>query len=450
MHQRVEEGSGRAGGRLGGIADDLTGLLAGMQPWQLTSEQVLRGIDTAYRLATVAHTMAIRLVAEADRRKLPVDQGASCTAAWLTHTQRIRPSQARRDLLLAQLIGSSTGDGDGAGDGARVEGAVLGLRLAAGRLNLDQAGVIATGLGELPVDASPSTRLVAERLLVEEAQFCGPATLTRVGHTILERIDPDAADRRLGELLDREAREADRLRTGTRHVDGHGSVFYRFRLPVGDDAWIRPVLDTLAAPDPAVAGRLDGRTATQRLADAFVETFRRAQLAGDLPAAGGDRPRALITVSLDQLRTGLGAGRLVDTGDDLSIDVIRRLCCDAQIIPAVLGGPSQILDLGRARRTFDGPIRLAVIARDRGCIHPGCTRPARWCDVHHVTPWWNGGPTSLHNGVLVCGFHHKLYDAGSWQIHFAPDGTPESIPPYWIDLHQRPRRHERHHETDRT
>jgi hypothetical protein len=70
--------------------------------------------------------------------------------------------------------------------------------------------------------------------------------------------------------------------------------------------------------------------------------------------------------------------------------------------------------------------------------------------VHHVIPWWDGGRTALHNGALLCGYHHKLYDTGTWTLRFAPDGIPETIPPYWIDLQQRPRRHERHHHTDRT
>ncbi|MGI8700132.1 MAG: HNH endonuclease signature motif containing protein [Nocardioidaceae bacterium] len=89
------------------------------------------------------------------------------------------------------------------------------------------------------------------------------------------------------------------------------------------------------------------------------------------------------------------------------------------------------------------PLRVAVIARDQGCIHPGCTRPPRWCDVHHAIPWWAGGPTSLPNCVLLCGFHHKLYDKALWGISFAPDGVPEAIPPLWLDNERQPIRHER-------
>ncbi|MBA3310186.1 MAG: HNH endonuclease, partial [Nocardioidaceae bacterium] len=80
----------------------------------------------------------------------------------------------------------------------------------------------------------------------------------------------------------------------------------------------------------------------------------------------------------------------------------------------------------------------AVIARDHGCVHPGCDRPARWCDVHHVIAWWKGGRTSLHNGVTLCGFHHRLYDDETWRIRFAADHIPESIPPTWVDPNTNP------------
>jgi hypothetical protein len=225
-------------------------------------------------------------------------------------------------------------------------------------------------------------------------------------------------------------------------------VFYRFRVPVGDDALIWPILDSLAAPEPAGDG-IDGtdtRSPQQRLADAFVEAMRRVGLDESLPSKGGDRPRALIALGLETLKTGLGYGSMVDTGDLLSPSALRRQCCDAQVIPQVLRGESQLLDQGRAMRTATGPLRLAVISRDRGCIHPGCTRPPRWADVHHVIPWWNDGPTSLGNCELLCGAHHRLYDAGDWRIRFAVDGIPECIPPPWIDSNGRPRRHERYRE----
>ena len=328
-----------------------------------------------------------------------------------------------------------------------MEGAAVRRGLVSGDVNTAQARTIATALGELPEDATVSTRILAEELLVDEAALHGPVALARLGHRILERVDPDAADRKLAEQLAREEREARRLRSGTRFSDGHGSVWYKFRIPTGDDALVWPILDTLSTPEPATDDTSDPRTASQRLADAFVEALRRLALTADLPAKGGDRPRALIQLDLDTLRTGLGYGTLVDTGEQLDPATLRRLCCDAQIIPIVLGGDSQILDVGRARRTFHGPLRLAVIARDRGCIHPGCTRPPRWCGVPvQSSRRTHVGSRQSYMCSPPCGFHHRLYDTGTWTITFTPTGIPQSTPPPWIDPQQHPHRHERFHE----
>jgi hypothetical protein len=78
----------------------------------------------------------------------------------------------------------------------------------------------------------------------------------------------------------------------------------------------------------------------------------------------------------------------------------------------VLGPESQVLDVGRARRTVTGQLRRAVIARDRRCTWPGCDEPASRCEVHHaVTHWADGGSTSVDNSALLCWHHHDHVDA---------------------------------------
>lgn len=82
------------------------------------------------------------------------------------------------------------------------------------------------------------------------------------------------------------------------------------------------------------------------------------------------------------------------------------MACDAEIIPVVLGGHSEPLDVGRSRRLFTRAQRLALTTRDKGCSYPDCTVPATWCDAHHVTHWRHGGPTDLTNAALLCPRHH--------------------------------------------
>ncbi|MHA7239962.1 HNH endonuclease signature motif containing protein [Arthrobacter sp. TMS1-12-1] len=118
----------------------------------------------------------------------------------------------------------------------------------------------------------------------------------------------------------------------------------------------------------------------------------------------------------------------------LSARSIRRIACEADIIPLVLGGEGQVLDIGRAGRLFPPPLRRALVARDRGCAFPDCTIPASWCEAHHMTPWSHGGVTSIDNGVLLCSHHHHVIHLGQWGVE-SHDGIPWFTPPPHLARH---------------
>jgi hypothetical protein len=201
----------------------------------------------------------------------------------------------------------------------------------------------------------------------------------------------------------------------------------------------------VVAAGGAVGAPADDRTPGQRRADALVEVCRLALACGGLPDNGGDRPQVVVTVPFDPVRRALGAGTL-DTGERVSVATVRRLACDARILPAVLDTRGQPLDLGRERRLFTGPLRRALVLRDGGCAFPGCDRPARWCDGHHVRHWSDGGETSLANAVLLCGHHHRLIhdERAGWAVHIGLDGRPVFTPPAWLDPTRVPRRNPYH------
>ncbi|MHB8299326.1 MAG: HNH endonuclease signature motif containing protein, partial [Dermatophilaceae bacterium] len=94
------------------------------------------------------------------------------------------------------------------------------------------------------------------------------------------------------------------------------------------------------------------------------------------------------------------------TGQVLSPQSVRKLACDAAIIPMVLGSQGQPLDVGRTKRLVTPALLAALWARDKGCTFPGCGRPPQWCDAHHVRHWVDGGATSLLNLALLCAYHH--------------------------------------------
>ncbi len=133
-------------------------------------------------------------------------------------------------------------------------------------------------------------------------------------------------------------------------------------------------------------------------------------------------------------------GRLALLGENTWIrpGTARRLACDAELIPVVLGSKGEVLDLGRKNRLVSLALRRAVIHRDRHCAHPGCRRRARRCQVHHIQAWADGGETCLQNCVLLCSYHHSLVHHSDWQIHMI-DGLPWFTPPAYIDPQRRPR-----------
>ena len=114
----------------------------------------------------------------------------------------------------------------------------------------------------------------------------------------------------------------------------------------------------------------------------------------------------MVTIDHDTLKNAVrGAGRTLD-GTVLSPQTVRKLACDASIIPMVLGSDSQPLDVGRTKRLVTPALLAALWARDKACTFPGCGRPPQWADAHHVKHWIDGGATALLNLALLCQHHH--------------------------------------------
>jgi len=173
-------------------------------------------------------------------------------------------------------------------------------------------------------------------------------------------------------------------------------------------AVLRAALDPLSAPNPCDAnGGRDPRPADRRRADALVEICRRAVAAGGA-APATTKAQVVVTIDLQTLTGAVhGAGLTLDH-QVLSPQTVRKLACDAAIIPMVLGSQGQPLDVGRTKRLVTPALLAALWARDKGCTYPGCGRPPQWTAAHHVKHWANGGPTSLTNLALLCQHHHTF------------------------------------------
>ncbi|MGH3914885.1 MAG: DUF222 domain-containing protein, partial [Pseudonocardiaceae bacterium] len=140
----------------------------------------------------------------------------------------------------------------------------------------------------------------------------------------------------------------------------------------------------------------------------------------------------VLTMGLRELIDGLGSATL-DTGGQLSAAEARRLACDCGVIPMVLDSDSMPLDVGRHQRLATAAIRDALGQRDQGCSFPGCTRPPRYCEAHHIRSWLDGGETTLHNMCLLCEHHHAIVHRQDWHLRIDGRGRPEFIPPRAID-----------------
>jgi hypothetical protein len=218
---------------------------------------------------------------------------------------------------------------------------------------------------------------------------------------------------------------------------GGGLVKGRFDDPVRYAAVVT-VVQAMSKPLTAQ----DQREPAVRQADALADACEFALTHGQsslLPDTGGERPHVTVTIDQADLEHHARTGWL-DLGGVPTPGALRRICCDAAIIPVVLGGASQPLDVGTTGRTIPIGIRRAVTVRDRGCAHPGCDRPATWCQIHHIQEWSRGGPTRLDNLVMLCGVHHREIHSTAWAVRIGADGIPEFIPPKWLDRAQKPRR----------
>ncbi|MDW3216899.1 MAG: HNH endonuclease [Ilumatobacteraceae bacterium] len=142
---------------------------------------------------------------------------------------------------------------------------------------------------------------------------------------------------------------------------------------------------------------------------------------------GGDHvdrvPEITVLIDYRTLIDGLHARGICETdnGVPLPVSTVRRLCCEAEIVPVVLGGAGQVLDVGTSKRVATRVQRRALRAMHRTCVHPDCTVTFDACRIHHVIPWQSGGPTDLDHLVPVCEPHHHLVHEGGWGLTMTAD-----------------------------
>jgi hypothetical protein len=418
--------------------------LSGDRLWQLGDEQLLARMDDLGTVIGRLQGLRLATIAEVEGRKACQGQQQVQTAAdRLAGTDGQRLRQARAMVFQAQRLHRFP---------------IVEQALCAGEVTADQAAAICQGLDELPATISGDVIDRAQREMVRHAAQFDSAALRRLANHLVEVLCPDTVEDRLGHQLSRQEARARRDRYFDWRHTGDGSVRFRGQLPAAEGENAAAVIGAYVKPgiggiDQTQDPEAEVPSAGRRRADAFLAMVADVQARRMAPSVSGDRTRAVITMQYDDLVAGVRGGTLVGSGEPVSPGAARQLACAGDLLPAVLGGPSVVLDVARPVRLFTGLLRQALNVRDGGCCFPGCDTPPAGCDGHHVQPWWSGGETKLGNGVLLCPHHHRLVEPdpttppdSRWTIRLDNHHLPEVIPPTRVDPNQKPRQHSRYTE----
>ena len=392
---------------LAGARDQLHSV-AEVPIWSMDPTETTATIHELNALAAQVAELQARVLHHADRIDLATNAGATSTANWYAHqTQTTRPA-AHRAMHMAKGLE----DHD-----------LTRAALAEGRVHIEQAEAILKAIADLPTDLDPDLVDQAERHLLQLAADHDAKALKILGRRILEVIDPEAADAHEAALLEREERDA---QAATRLVvwdDGHGKTHGRFTVDSSlTGAMLKKALYAIAAPKhQASKGPLGERRPTpERLGHAFVELIQRYP-AKRLPQAGGLNATAVVLIPIETLIGGLQAAHL-DTGEAISPGAARRLACEARILPAVLGGKSQVLDLGRAKRFASEAQRIVKTIEAGGCEVEGCDWPPGMTHLHHRVRWADGGQTNRNDLIMICPPHHSRAHDKRYTMTTLPTG----------------------------
>jgi hypothetical protein len=344
------------------------------------------------------------LIQEVQRRRSSGPSPFRDTAAWLRHHTGISSATARLRAVayreLALLAGAHAA-------------------LAEGAISFDHVRVLAEHAD------GPNRDQVHD----DEAHLVGLARRLPAGEfrQVMAEWAADLDDQRRAGQSTEERQRAKRRLTRGRSPDG----LRRTILDLDDesDAIVYGALRDLVAEMNRADRKAhvppeQRRSAKQKWADAAAELARRAR-AADVTTRHRARPviLALIDASLlwDQLRVR-GYCELAD-GTQLSARQLRRLACQADIIPMVLDTNGVCLDMGHTVRLATDKQRLALRALHPTCAVEGCDLDFDWCEIHHLQPWEHGGPTDLDNLVPLCSYHHHLIHDHDLTVELQPDRT---------------------------
>ena len=308
-----------------------------------------------------------------------------------------------RDVMTAVRVGRLT----------QIE-SVLGDAVLDGSVSVPAADAIRAGLE----GAAAEPRLIDEAtaLLCLEAQTLDPDRLLKRAREVRDELDEEGiASREAGLRARRSIRRID-LRDGmTRIIWDYDPLTAGIVDEIYDRATSPrrggPRFVDHAATEHAARIADDDRTVEQLASDAFAELLRQAASLDPDVLVGTGAPGVRVLVS-----AGARHGVIEGTNEAVSASTVDTVACAHGTLRVGVDATGQILDLGREQRLYSPRQRLALAARDGGCLWEGCDRPPSWCEAHHIDHWAHGGRTDLDRGVLLCRHHHLRLHNEHWAI----------------------------------
>jgi hypothetical protein len=383
----------------------------------LTVDELTDGISHVAALESQVAALKLSLLAEADARRLAQELGATGTDAWAAALVGTTRGVMAGGIWLARLLEERY-------DATREA-------FAAGGINEAQARVIVQAGEKLPAGVTDEQRRAAEAGLVAKAvEGMDARRLRQAARRMLTVVSQELADQHEAVLLEAEERRAEDQTWMRLYDNGDGTFSGRFTIPELHGHLLSAALERLTAPsrwsrnkagdvveDDTLAGEGPTLPYPERLGLGFTELIEH------LPTEGFGRIGAAILVHLDyqHLLDELGSAR-IDTGTHISAGAARRLACDAGLVPAVLGGRSEPLDVGFLQRLHTAAMRRGLSITYDTCATEGCERPFAWCDIHHPHAWSRGGRTSMVNGIPLCPWHHRRAHDSRFDLTVLPSG----------------------------
>ncbi|MFT4285624.1 MAG: DUF222 domain-containing protein, partial [Protaetiibacter sp.] len=297
---------------------------------------------------------------------------------------------------------------------------VIGDAVAAAAISVEAAEIIRTRLAQASEGAPEEALLDSATALIEVAPRLSIEDLAIRASRARDELDLAGIAGRESALRDKRYLRVTRQLDGMTRING--------LLDPESAAIVVPVLDAATAPrrggprfvNPDAAQRAedlarDERTTEQLTLDVLVELVRAGARVDDGKLLGDRKPAVRILVTQADLDRREGAAFFEGHPDAVSIDTAERFVCAGGAVPILFDGDGRVLNLGREQRLFSEKQRIAMGARDGGCLM--CGAPPSWCEAHHIDHWdEHRGLTNIDDGVLLCRFCHLNVHNNRWRI----------------------------------